>query len=167
MKNYFEDMKQILNSFTALIIFTILLWFLSGVGIMFFLDDWSDRGTFGDLFGAVNALFSGLAFAGLLFSLIENRKQISSQQEELLINRKELLKARKIQEKTEKAIEAQVTQIQNTARLSGLNTLVNYFTNIINDPKRSSVEIDLAIEKRKEAIREIDRLIKWANDDVF
>jgi hypothetical protein len=45
--------------------------------------------------------------------------------------------------------------------------LVNYFTNIINDPKRSSVEIDLAIEKRKEAIREIDRLIKWANDDVF
>ena len=57
--------------------------------------------------------------------------------------------------------------MQNTARLSGLNTLVNYFTNIINDPKRSSVEIDLAIEKRKEAIREIDRLIKWANDDVF
>ena len=167
MKNYFEDMKQILNSFTALIIFTIALWFLSAIGIMFFLDDWSDRGTFGDLFGAVNALFSGLAFAGLLFSLIENRKQISSQQEELLINRKELLKARKIQEKTEKAIEAQVTQIQNTARLSGLNTLVNYFTNIINDPKRSSVEIDLAIEKRKEAIREIDRLIKWANDEVF
>src|SRR5210317_2274852 len=112
MKNYFEDMKQILNSFTALIIFTILLWFLSAVGIMFFLDDWSDRGTFCDLFGAVNALFSGLAFAGLLFSLIENRKQISSQQEELLINRKELLKARKIQEKTEKAIEAQVTQMQ-------------------------------------------------------
>ncbi len=158
-------MKHILNSFTALIIFTIAIWFLSAIGIMFFLDDWSDRGTFGDLFGAVNALFSGLAFAGLLYSLIENRKQISSQQEELLINRKELLKARKIQEKTEKAIEAQVAQMRNT--ISGLNTLVNYFTNTINDSKTSPEEVESAIEKRKKAIREIDSLIKWANDDVF
>ena len=160
-------MKHILNSFTALIIFTIAIWFLSAIGIMFFLDDWSDRGTFGDLFGAVNALFSGLAFAGLLYSLIENRKQISSQQEELLISRKELLKARKIQEKTEKAIEAQVAQMRNTARLSGFNTLVNYFTNTINDSKTSPEEVESAIEKRKKAIREIDSLIKWANDDVF
>ena len=160
-------MKHILNSFTALIIFTIAIWFLSAIGIMFFLDNWSDRGTFGDLFGAVNALFSGLAFAGLLYSLIENRKQISSQQEELLINRKELLKARKIQEKTEKAIEAQVAQMRNTARLSGLNTLVNYFTKTINDSKTSPEEVESAIEKRKKAIREIDSLIKWANDDVF
>jgi hypothetical protein len=167
MKNYSNPMKHILNSFTALIIFTIAIWFLSAIGIMFFLDDWSDRGTFGDLFGAVNALFSGLAFAGLLYSLIENRKQISSQQEELFINRKELLKARKIQEKTEKAIEAQVAQMRNTARLGGLNTLVNYFTNTINDSKTSPEDVELAIEKRKKAIREIDRLIKWANDDVF
>ena len=88
-----------------------------------------------------------------------------AQQEELLLNRQELLKARKIQEKTEKAIEAQVSQMKNTARLSGLNTLVNYFTAKINDAKSTDEEIKHAIEKRREAIREIDRLIKWANAD--
>ena len=144
---------------------TFAVWFFSGLAIIYFIEDWGDRGTFGDLFGAVNALFSGLAFAGLLYSLFENKKQIMAQQEELLLNRQELLKARKIQEKTEKAIEAQVSQMKNTARLSGLNTLVNYFTAKINDAKSTDEEIKHAIEKRREAIREIDRLIKWANAD--
>lgn len=158
-------MKYIFNSFTVLVGLTIAVWFFSGLAIIYFIDDWGDRGTFGDLFGAVNALFSGLAFAGLLYSLFENKKQIMAQQEELLLNRQELLKARKIQEKTEKAIEAQVSQMKNTARLSGLNTLVNYFTAKINDAKSTDEEIKHAIEKRREAIREIDRLIKWANAD--
>lgn len=34
-----------------------------------------ERGLFGDMFGAVNALFSGLAFAGIVFTLIQQRKQ--------------------------------------------------------------------------------------------
>lgn len=158
-------MKYIFNSFAVLVGLTFAVWFFSGLAIIYFIDDWGDRGTFGDLFGAVNALFSGLAFAGLLYSLFENKKQIMAQQEELLLNRQELLKARKIQEKTEKAIEAQVSQMKNTARLSGLNTLVNYFTAKINDAKSTDEEIKHAIEKRREAIREIDRLIKWANAD--
>jgi hypothetical protein len=45
--------------------------------------------------------------------------------------------------------------------------LVSYFTNTINDSKTSPEDVELAIEKRKKAIREIDRLINWANDDVF
>lgn len=88
-----------------------------------------------------------------------------AQQEELMLNRQELLKSRKIQEKTEKAIEAQVAQMKNTARLSGLNTLVNYFTAKINDASSTEEEIQAAKEKRRDAIREIDRLIKWANAD--
>lgn len=72
-------MRRILNSFTAIIAFTVAIWFFSALAILYFIDDWSVRGTFGDLFGAVNALFSGLAFAGLLFSLFENRKQIAQQ----------------------------------------------------------------------------------------
>src|SRR6056300_967506 len=158
-------MKYIFNSFTVLVGLTFAVWFFSGLAIIYFIEDWGDRGTFGDLFGAVNALFSGLAFAGLLYSLLENKRQIMAQQEELMLNRQELLKARKIQEKTEKAIEAQVSQMKNTARLSGLNTLVNYFTAKINDSNSTDDEIQLAKEKRREAIREIDRLIKWANAD--
>ncbi len=49
----------------------VLLWALClGFGVLFF-PSWELRGQFGDLFGAVNALFSGLAFAGLIFSPTE------------------------------------------------------------------------------------------------
>lgn len=33
------------------------------------------RGLFGDMFGAVNALFSGLAFAGIVFTMFQQRSQ--------------------------------------------------------------------------------------------
>jgi hypothetical protein len=41
------------------------------------------RGTFGDMFGAVNALFSGLAFACIFYSLLQQREDLRLQREEL------------------------------------------------------------------------------------
>ena len=37
----------------------------------------------------------------------------------------------------------------------------------IESEATSPEDVELAIEKRKSAIREIDRLIKRANDDIF
>jgi len=42
-----------------------------------------NSGTFGDMFGSVNALFSGLAFAGLLFAILLQRKELQLQRQEL------------------------------------------------------------------------------------
>jgi hypothetical protein len=56
-----------------------VLWGVSG----FFLFPDTDRGTFGDMFGAVNALFSGLAFAGLIYTILIQRQELSGQQLEL------------------------------------------------------------------------------------
>ena len=41
------------------------------------------RGTFGDQFGAVNALFSGLAFAGLIYTIILQRRDLKLQRQEM------------------------------------------------------------------------------------
>src|SRR4051794_21505920 len=41
------------------------------------------RGTFGDLFGAVNALFSGLAFLGVVVALVIQGEQLRLQQQEI------------------------------------------------------------------------------------
>lgn len=59
--------------FLVLAIWIANLWFCSG---------WeaSERGTFGDLFGASNALFSGLAFAGVLITLLLQRQQLQDAQ---------------------------------------------------------------------------------------
>lgn len=53
-------------------------------------DFYTARGTFGDQFGAVNALFSALAFAGLIYTIILQMKELRYQREELVDNRKEM-----------------------------------------------------------------------------
>ena len=48
----------------------------------------SDKtGELGDTFGAVNALFSGLAFAGLIFTISFQRDELKLQREELALTR--------------------------------------------------------------------------------
>ncbi len=53
---------------TALLIGALVvgLWAASGF-VLYYLPE---RGTFGDMFGAVNALFSGLAFLGVIYALL-------------------------------------------------------------------------------------------------
>ena len=41
------------------------------------------RGQFGDLFGGVNALFTGLAFAGVIYTILLQRRELELQREEL------------------------------------------------------------------------------------
>lgn len=45
------------------------LWVLSWILITYNVAEWSNRGTFGDMFGAVNSLFSGLALIGITYSI--------------------------------------------------------------------------------------------------
>lgn len=56
----------------------------------YLLKDDSQRGTFGDMFGAVNALFSGLAFATLIYTTWMQREELALQREELASTRLEL-----------------------------------------------------------------------------
>lgn len=69
-KNY-SEVIILLGAF----LFVISLW----IGCYFYVvsrafdihdkDLWTERAQFGDMFGAVSALFSGLAFAGILFTI--------------------------------------------------------------------------------------------------
>jgi len=51
--------------------------------------DYEQRGTFGDMFGSVNAVFSGLAFAGIILAIFMQKKELESQREELRDTRSE------------------------------------------------------------------------------
>jgi hypothetical protein len=53
--------------------FVLAVWALNG----YFLAGRPDRGTFGDMFGSTNALFSGLAFAALIWLRSLGRTKIS------------------------------------------------------------------------------------------
>lgn len=72
------------------IVGVIAMWGLSWWGINKFIDEPTNQGTFGDMFGAVNALFSGLAFAGLIVTLLYQKEELKLQREELRETRNEL-----------------------------------------------------------------------------
>jgi hypothetical protein len=68
------------------ILLVIAIWGISGL----LLYNSENRGTFGDMFGAVNALFSGLAFAGVIFAILLQKQELSLQRKELELTRSEL-----------------------------------------------------------------------------
>lgn len=161
-------MKEIKNRYylILLLLIVILLWGTSAILILTYLEDWNSRGTFGDLFGAVNALFSGLAFAGLLYTINLSKKDLEIQRQEIEINRKELIKSRKSQQHSEKALIEQVEQMKISTKINALNILITYYTNQINNQNNTEEIILKAREKRREAIREIDSLLNRMKDDL-
>ena len=65
--------------FGAIALFVIL--FCVGYGLV--LSGCKDRGTFGDMYGAVGALFSGLAFAGVIVTMLQQSDTLKLQREDL------------------------------------------------------------------------------------
>jgi hypothetical protein len=150
--------------FVILFCGVVMLWAVSALCIMLFLKQWEDRGTFGDLFGAVNALFSGLAFAALIYTIVLQRDEIKSNREEIVLNRKELAKASKLQQKAQEVLIQQVDQTRLTAQMNAMRTLVDYYNNQIDNPKSTSETIEKAKIKRKQVIHLIDELIDGLDD---
>lgn len=66
------------------------LWVYSGF------TDWSERGQFGDMFGAVNALFSALAFSGVVYAILLQRQELTLQRRELQLTRAQIAEQTKI-----------------------------------------------------------------------
>ena len=88
-QNKEESKSQLWIWIVVAIVGVVTLWWLSWDHIDKYIDP-ATRGTFGDKFGAVNALFSGLAFAGLIATLLYQREELKLQREELKETRNEL-----------------------------------------------------------------------------
>ena len=157
-------MRSTNNLLIKLVILVVLIWALSAILIIFFLENWSDRGTFGDLFGAVNALFSALAFAVLIYTIVLQREEIRQNREEIVLNRKELAKGAKLQQKAQEVLIEQVQQTHLSAKMNAMRTLVDYYNNQISNPKSTEETIERAKQKRKQIIIQIDGLIDGLND---
>ncbi|MCF6347514.1 MAG: hypothetical protein L3J20_04340 [Flavobacteriaceae bacterium] len=64
-----ENSKKEIGWFLVIVMVIIGLW----LGNLYVLKDIEERGTFGDMFGSINALFSGLALAGIIFTILLQR----------------------------------------------------------------------------------------------
>jgi hypothetical protein len=85
-----EDKDVSIKPLIWLAFSAIILCILFGTVVSLSIKEPQDRGLFGDMFGAVNALFSGLAFAGVLYTIMLQRRELEMQREELRLSRREL-----------------------------------------------------------------------------
>lgn len=75
----------------ALIVGVIAAWIFTFLAVYASpLETWTERGQFGDLFGSLNSLFSGLAFAGFFFTIRLQQQQLEKQEAQLDLQREEL-----------------------------------------------------------------------------
>src|SRR5688572_9814474 len=80
-----RESRQVLTILSGIVI-VCLIW----AGLGYLASTRSEPGIFGDMFGAANALFSGLAFAGLIYAIWLQRAELQLQREELTATRAEL-----------------------------------------------------------------------------
>jgi uncharacterized membrane protein len=112
---------------------------------------WPERGLFGDTFGAVNALFSALAFAGVLYAIRLQSAELSLQRQELRETREELARTAKAQEVSAANLAKQAAALEATARLSALNAVIDHY--------RVAYEKAAGITAKEAATRQRDRYI--------
>lgn len=101
-----DDSAQVRWWFWLLLFpWVIILWGISIILLPWWFPEIAERGQFGDSFGVVNALFSGLAFAGVICAIIFQQKELALQRTELALQREELTNTRGEMKEQKRAIQ--------------------------------------------------------------
>lgn len=100
--NNIEEIK-----FFRLLISIGIVWLMSG--LIFLLPF---NGEYGDKFGVINTLFSGLAFGGIIYTIYQQRAEFGMQREELKLQREEVANSNK--EFHEQVIAINIQRFENT-----------------------------------------------------
>jgi hypothetical protein len=138
-----------------------IFWGAISFFVFFAFDSWESRGQFGDMFGTVNALFSGFAFAGVLIAILLQRDELALQREELKMTRQELRRSAEAQEKSEEALRRQATSLKVAARLNAAITLLDHYKAEIERINLTGFSGGSHKEKMyNEATQEKERLLK-------
>lgn len=167
IKNDVSNWKLYLGSLIVLVI-----WILSYPLIQYYseTDEIFDIGVFGDSFGAINALFSGLAFVGLIFTIYLQKNELKLQRNELRLQRNELKENREqlrrtaaAQEKTEKLMIRQLKLSNKTAKIDALTTIIDSYNNDIYGDRHKKAG-SLITKKRDDYLDKLKKMVKDINE---
>jgi uncharacterized membrane protein len=153
--------KSVLWVIVALFVLFVMYFLITS----FFYPDMMNRGQFGDMFGGLNALFSGLAFAGVVYAIFLQRRDLELQREELKLTREELKRTAEAQEKSERALSKQAASLKVTAQLNGKSAVLQHYNTLLELTNSAKYGIDErkfgeVKEKADSLISEINQLIE-------
>jgi hypothetical protein len=118
---------------------------------------------FSNMFGGLNTLFSGLALAGIILTILLQKNELTLQRQELVETREELRRTAEAQEKAEKALNRQAENLKISAKLSAMSTLVNYYGEELSNNKGImglTNGVSNSQTKREEYILKIEEILR-------
>jgi len=118
-----------LSKLYLLLAVVIFIWILFSILLPKIEPSLANRAILGDSYGTINSLFSGLAFSGIIYTILLQRKELALQREELIHTRKELSRSADAQENLELQQKRQAENLKITAKLNALNSLLTYYSN--------------------------------------
>lgn len=107
-----------------------------------FISDPSSRGVYGDMFGAVNTLFSGLAFAGIIYTIYQQGTELRLQRKELKMQREEVAKTNKALEEQIKT--AEIQRFENT-----FFNMIDLHNNLVKDLAVTVQDVDTWVQPKE------------------
>lgn len=140
------------------VIAIVALWLITLIILYLTLPNWENRGQFGDMFGAVNALFSGLALAGVILAIVLQKNELELQREELKLTRDELERAAKAQEGSRDALSKQVELLHTTAVMESLNSAIEIYDRRITRESNATERLKL-IQQQKIYMDELEKML--------
>ncbi|WP_202617371.1 hypothetical protein, partial [Roseimaritima sediminicola] len=99
-------------------VLVVAVWAIAGLLTWRSFESPELRGTFGDMFGAVNALFSGLAFLGVIVAIILQKMELEEQ-------RREIRDSRLAHQQSARALEGQLESSTLQVEIDALNHIVD------------------------------------------
>ncbi|WP_166820502.1 hypothetical protein [Thalassoroseus pseudoceratinae] len=159
-----------------LIVFAIVIDVSLQVGIVPWLvkSPPNNAGTFGDSFGFVNAILSGLAFAGVIVTMLMQKHELELQRFELRESREQYERSATAQEQSEAQLQRQVSLMFVTSYLDTLKTLANaettdmHFDKSYREPESAAAGRYLELEHLSECLQpQIHDLIAQSENTSF
>jgi len=159
--SYIENMNK-RNIFWISIIFIIVF---IGYFLFVFLvyPNMEKRGQFGDMFGALNTLFSGAAFLGVIYAILLQKEELGLQRKELELARGELKRTAEAQERSAVVLSKQAASLKISATLNGKSAILQHHNTLIEVTQGTIYNIQ-AYRYHKEAsdriVNDIENLIE-------
>lgn len=148
MKKHQKGNYQLYMLFAIVLIF----WLLSIFFIFWLFSDSSQRGEFGDMFGAINSLFSGLALAGIIYTVLLQREELNETRQELKITIES-------QKKSEEFLSKQIITLEKTAKINGLSTIINHYGKLAEIDKKDTFTRTSNIRIAENYKKELEKIL--------
>ena len=143
-----------LTIFALLSVLIVWVLFLLVVPYLFQWD-WDKSGRFGDTFGALNALFTGLAFVVLLATLIQQSRKIDE-------TKRDVEGERQLQKRTTELVAEQAKALALVARLNALTSRIEAYQVQI-DESNDSGNTELTqrlVGERRQLLLKLDEVLR-------